>query len=91
MSEVLPVTLYEEKPLNALSLGLGLPRWLSGKESACQCKSRRFDLGLEDPLEEKIATHSSIATREIPWKRRPAGYSPWGRKESNTIEHTNLW
>ena len=40
---------------------LGLPRWHSGKESACQCKR---SLGWEDPLEEKMATHSSILARK---------------------------
>ena len=32
-------------------------------------------LGWEDPLEEHMATHSSLA-----------GYSPWGRKELDTTE-----
>ena len=65
-------------------MGLRLPTWLSGKESACQCRScRRCGF---DPWVGKI-----------PWKRKwqPApvflpgkshgqkslvGYSPWGRK-----------
>ena len=37
---------------------LGLPRWLSGKESAANARVR--SLGQEDPLEREIATHSSI-------------------------------
>ena len=45
----------------------GLPRWLSGKESACQRRRRGFDpWGREDPLEEEMATHSSILAWEIP-------------------------
>ena len=35
-----------------------------------------------------MATHSSILAWEIPWTEEPAGYSPWGRKELDTIEHT---
>ena len=35
-------------------------------------------LGREHPLEEKMATHSSILAWEIPWIEK--GYSPWGRK-----------
>ena len=35
-------------------------------------------LGWEDPLEEEMATHSSILAWRIPWKRSLAGYSPWG-------------
>ena len=38
-------------------------------------------LGWEDPLEEKMATHSSILAWRIPWTEEPgAGYSPWGCK-----------
>ena len=37
--------------------------------------------GLEDPLEEGMATHSSILAWGIPWTEEP-GYSPWGCKES---------
>ena len=30
-------------------------------------------LGLEDPLEEGMATHSSILAWEIPWTEEPGG------------------
>ena len=44
-------------------------------------------LGLEDPLEEGMATHSSIlAWRNPHGQRSLVGYSPWGRKESDTTE-----
>ena len=43
-------------------------------------------LGQEDTLEEEMATHSSIFVWEIPWTRSLVGYSPWGRKESDTTE-----
>ena len=44
-------------------------------------------VGWEGPLEEGMATHSSILAWRIPTdKRNLAGYSPWGRKESNTTE-----
>ena len=35
----------------------------------------------EDPLEEGMATHSSIPAWRIPWTEEPVGYSPWGHKE----------
>ena len=36
-------------------------------------------LGWEDPLEEEMATLSSILAWEIPWTEKPGGlYSPWG-------------
>ena len=43
-------------------------------------------LGLEDPLEKEMATHSSILAWTIPWKEELVGYSPWGRKESDMAE-----
>ena len=46
-------------------------------------------LGGEDPLQKGIATHSSILAWRIPWTEEPGGCSPWGHKESDTIEqHT---
>ena len=36
-------------------------------------------LGQEDPLEEGMATHSSILAWGIPWTEEPSGLqSPWG-------------
>ena len=53
----------------------GLPRWLSGTESACQCRkmqeTRVWYLGWEDPLEKEMATHSSILAWRIPWTEEP--------------------
>ena len=43
-------------------------------------------LGWEDPLEEEMATHSSIVTRIIPWTETLSGYSPGGHKESDSTE-----
>ena len=47
----------------------GLPWWLSGKESACQCRRLEFSSWVrqEDPLQKEMATHSSILAWEIPW------------------------
>ena len=47
-------------------------------------------LGGEDPLEKGMATHSSIPSWRIPWTRSLAGYSPWGRRESDTTERLTL-
>ena len=41
-------------------------------------------LGRKDPLEKEMATHSSILAGESHGQRSLAGYSPWGRKESDT-------
>ena len=39
-------------------------------------------LGQEDAPEKEMATHSSIIAWKSHRQRSPAGYSPWGRKES---------
>ena len=36
-----------------------------------------WSLGWEDPLEEDMATHSSILAWRIPMDRGPGDYSPW--------------
>ena len=43
-------------------------------------------LGQEDPLEEEMATHSSILALDDPLDGEPGGYSSWGCKESDTAE-----
>jgi len=40
-------------------------------------------LGGEDPLEKEMASHSSILAGKSHGQRSLAGYSPWGRKESD--------
>ena len=37
-------------------------------------------LGQEDPLEEGMATHSSILAQRIPWEEDLACYIPWVTK-----------
>jgi len=49
-------------------------RWLSGKESACQCRKQESwvqFLGREDPMEEEMATQSSVLAWKIPWTEEP--------------------
>ena len=41
-------------------------------------------LGWEDPLEEEMATHSSILAWEIPWTEEPGRLQPMG---SQRVEH----
>ena len=44
-------------------------RWLSIRESTCQCRRQGFDhlVRLEDLLEKEMATHSNIHAWRIPW------------------------
>ena len=47
-------------------------------------------LGWEVPLEEGMATYSSIIAWRIPWTEEPDGlYCPWGCIESDTTKHTH--
>ena len=53
-------------------------------------------LGQEDPLEEGMATHSSISAWRIPWTEEPGRltYSPWiaksqSRKSVSARTHTH--
>ena len=83
----------------------GFPRWHCGKEPACQCRimneTRVQSLGQEDPLEEGMATHSSILAWRIPgigsqrvrhdWRDRAhirvcVTFIFWNRKKPNLLE-----
>ena len=74
-------------PLSFIPHSAHPKKWLSGQEPACQCrrcKRHRFD----------------PQVGKIPWRRKwqptpvflpeklLACYSPWGRKESDTTDHT---
>ena len=48
---------------------LGFPSGSDGKESACNTGDLGLIPGLEDPLEECMATHSSILAWRIPMDR----------------------
>ena len=70
---------------------MGFPGGSVGKESACDAGDTGEagqSLSWEDPLEKGRATYSSILAWRIPWTEEPAGYSPWGRKESYMTEVT---
>ena len=50
-------------------------------------ETRVQSLGLEDPLEKEMATHSGILAWRIPWTEEPGRlYSPWGHKELDRTE-----
>ena len=46
-----------------------------------------LSLGLEDPVEKEMATHSSILDWEIPWTwtEEPGGLQSMGLQESDAI------
>ena len=53
-------------------------------------ETRVQSLGQEDLLEKELATHSGTLAWKIPWTEEPVGYSPWGRKESDTTERLHF-
>ena len=49
-------------------------------------------LGWEDPLEEQMATHSSILAGKIPWTEEPGGLQSIGSQRAGQdgwMEHTH--
>ena len=51
---------------------------------------RVSSLGWEDPLEEEMASYSSILAWKIPRAEEPGGYSPWGHKQSDMTERVSM-
>ena len=70
-----------------LILYVGLPRWLSGKESACQHKRRGSHpwVGMI-PWRRKWQPTPAFQPGKSHGQRSLAGYSPWGHKELDTNE-----
>ena len=70
---------------NSIQNNIGLPRWLSGKESACQCKRLRFDPWVRKvSLKNEMATQSSILAWKIPWTEEPGRLQSMG---SQRVRH----
>ena len=64
------------------------PRWLSSKESTCQCRRCEFDPWVgKVPWRRNGHPTPVFSPGESHGQRRPAGYSSWGHKESDTTEH----
>ena len=75
----------------ALNPSMGLPRRLSGKESACQCRETQErwirSLGRADALEEEMATHSRILAWKILWTEGPGR---WDCKELDGTKYARI-
>ena len=68
---------------------IGLPRWYSSKEAACQCRRLEtwvLSLGWEDPLEEERSVFLPVKSHG---QKSLVGYSPWGHKELGMIYRLN--
>ena len=53
-------------------------------------ETQAWSLGGEDPLEEEMATHSSILAWRIPWAKDPGRLQSTGHKELDTTERLTL-
>ena len=51
-------------------------------------ETRVRSLGLEDPLEEGMATHSSILAWKIPWSEEPGGLRSMGSHRVDFLQET---
>ena len=70
---------------------LGFSDGSAVKNSLTNAGDEGSSLGWEDSLEKEMATHSSTLALKIPWMEElGAGYYPWGRKESGTIERLHF-
>ena len=84
-------------PINIIPEFLGLPRWLSGKESTCQCRRHRFDPWVgKIPWRRKWWPTLAFLPGKFHRERSLVGYSPWGCKKSDTAlawvsMHTRSW
>ena len=71
-------------------LSIGLPRWLSDKESACQCRRHQrcgFNPWVRKiPWRRKWQSTPVFLPGESCGQRSLMGYSPWGRKELELTE-----
>ena len=69
---------------------IGLPWWLSGKESACNAGDQGLISGLGRSPGRGQGNPLQYSCLEIPHGQRSlTGYSPWGCKELNTAERPN--
>ena len=59
---------------------LGLPRWLGWRIHLIRQEAQVRSLGQEDPLEEEMATLSSILAWRIPWTEEPGGPQSMGSR-----------
>ena len=76
----------------SLHIPRGFPGGAISEEPTCQCRRHeRCELNPwvgKIPLEEGMATHSSIPAWIVPWTEEPGGLQSMDHKESNITEVT---
>ena len=70
---------------------VGFPKWLTGKESTCQCRRRGFDSWVRKiPWSRKWQPTIVFLPEKSHRQRSLVGYSPWGCRESDTTEQMSM-
>ena len=69
-------------------VNIGLLRWNSGEKSAKETWVQSLDP--KTPLEEEMATHSSILAWRIAWTEEPGRLQSKGRKESDITKRLSI-
>ena len=69
---------------------ISFPSGSEGKESTCNLETQVRSLGWEDPLEEGMATHSSVLAWRIPWTEEPGGLQSLGSQRADMIQQLTL-
>ena len=68
-----------------------VPSGSAGKKFTCQCRRRRFDFWVRKiPWRTKWQFTPAFLPGKFHGLRSPVGYSPWGRKESDTTERLHI-
>ena len=72
-------SLYIFNCLTSISLWIKFPQWLRIWMPMQETQETWiWSLGQEDPLEEEMATHSSVLAWRIPWSEEPGGLQSMG-------------
>jgi len=66
---------------------MGFPGGSDGNKSACNAGHPGSIPGWEDPLEEEMATHSSILDWEILWTEEPGGLQSMGLQSQTQLSN----
>ena len=70
---------------------MGLPGWLSGKESTCQCRRHGFNPWVGKILWSRKSQSTPVFwPGKSHWQRCLVGYSPWGYKESDMTDQLSV-
>ena len=66
---------------------MGFPGVSAVKNQLAMQEAQVWSLSWRDPLEKKMATHSSILAWGLPWTEDQAVYSLWGRKSQTQLSN----